>query len=89
MGAIEFVKAYFERWPDEELQFRSMKKVACLNRVTGYGKQQQEDRNVLEKQKELQRKISTLKATLAELFPPIGEQEAAIATLVKEERKLR
>lgn len=89
VGASEVVKAYFDRWPDEELQFRSMKKVACLNRVTGYGKQQQEDSNVVEKQKELQRKISTLKETLAELFPAIQEQETAIASLVKEERKLR
>lgn len=83
------VKAYFDRWPNEELQFRSMKKVACLNRVTGYGKQQQEDRNVVEKQKELQRKISILRKTLSELFPAIQEQETAITRLVKEERKLR
>ncbi|MBW8002963.1 MAG: hypothetical protein FVQ80_13250 [Planctomycetes bacterium] len=89
VGASEVVKAYFDRWPDEELQFRSMKKVACLNRVTGYGKQQQEDSNVVEKQKELLRKISTLKKTLAELFPAIQEQETAIAKLVKEERELR
>jgi hypothetical protein len=89
VGASEVVKAYFDRWPDEELQFRSMKKVACLNRVTGYGKQQHEDRNVVEKQKELQRKISTLRKTLAKLFPVIGEQETAIVSLVKEERKLR
>ncbi len=89
VGASEVVKAYFDRWPDEELQFRSMKKVACLNRVTGYGKQQQEDRNVVEKQKELQRKISTLRKTLAKLFPAIQEQETAIVSLVKQERKLR
>ncbi|HDZ62253.1 MAG TPA: hypothetical protein ENH40_03810 [Nitrospirae bacterium] len=89
IGASEVVKAYFDRWPNEELQFRSMKKVACLNRVTGYGKQQQEDRNVVEKQKELQRKISTLRKTLSELFPAIQEQETAITRLVKEERKLR
>jgi transposase len=89
IGASEVVKAYFDRWPNEELQFRSMKKVACLNRVTGYGKQQQEDSNVLEKQKELQRKIGILRKTLAELFPAIQEQETAITKLTKEERKLR
>ena len=89
IGASEVVKAYFDRWPNEELQFRSMKKAACLNRVTGYGKQQQEDRNVVEKQKELQRKISILRKTLSELFPAIREQETAFTRLVKEERKLR
>ena len=89
VGASEVVKAYFERWPQEELQFRSMKKVACLNRVAGYGKKQQDDTNVLEKQKELQGKISTLNTTLAEPSAAIEEEEAAIAKLVKEERKLR
>jgi len=32
------VKAYFDRWPSEELQFKRMKSFACLNRVAGYGK---------------------------------------------------
>lgn len=38
VGASLVVKAYFNRWPHEELQFRSMKSFACLNRVAGYGK---------------------------------------------------
>src|SRR5205807_2144112 len=38
VGASLVVKAYFDRWPHEELQFRSMKSFACLNRVAGYGK---------------------------------------------------
>ena len=89
VGASEVVKAYFDRWPHEELQFRSMKKVACLNRVAGYGTKQQDDTNVLAKQKELQRKIGALKKTLAQPSAAIEEEEAAIAKLVKEERKLR
>lgn len=89
LGVSEVVKAYFNRWPDEELQFRSMKQVACLNRVAGYGKQQQEDLNVLQKQRELQRKISVLRTALSGLAPAIQEQETAIAELIKEERKLR
>src|SRR6266699_2688043 len=36
VGASLVVKAYFDRWPHEELQFRSMKSFACLNRVAGY-----------------------------------------------------
>ena len=89
VGASCVVKSYFERWPDEELQFRSMKKVACLNRVAGYGKKQQEDIKVLRKQKELQSKIETLRKILTESFTVIEEQEAAIVKLVKEERKLK
>ena len=89
LGVSEVVKAYFDRWPDEELQFRSMKQVACLNRVAGYGKQQQEDLNVVRKQRELQRKISVLRTALSGLVPAIQEQETVIAELIKEERKLR
>ena len=89
LGASEVVKAYFDRWPDEELQFRSMKQVACLNRVAGYGKQQQEDYNVLEKQRELQSKIRALRTALSGLAPAVQEQETAIVELIKEERKLR
>ncbi|PYT64565.1 MAG: hypothetical protein DMG42_34535, partial [Acidobacteria bacterium] len=38
VGASLVVKAYFDRWPSEELQFKRMKSFACLNRVAGYGK---------------------------------------------------
>jgi len=89
VGASEVVKAYFDRWPDQELQFRSMKKVASLNRVAGYGKQQHEDKNVVQKQRELQKKISALRAALSGPLEGIAREEAAIAKLVKKERKLR
>src|SRR2546430_15522063 len=46
VGASLVVKAYFDRWPHEELQFRSMKSFACLNRVAGYGKKRSEERRV-------------------------------------------
>ena len=44
---------------------------------------------MLEKQKVLQEKIGALKKTLAEPSAAIEEEEAAIAKLVREERKLR
>lgn len=44
--ASEVVRSYFERWPDQELAFRTMKAVACLHRVAGYGKQKQTDNRV-------------------------------------------
>lgn len=88
-GASEVVKAYFERWPDQELQLRSMKEVVSLNRITGYGMQQQKDRKVVEKQKELQSKITALREELADSLSAMEREEAAIVQLVKEERKLR
>lgn len=51
--ASEVVKSYFDRWPDQELGFRTMKAVACLHRVAGYGKQQQADEHVIKRQEEL------------------------------------
>ena len=53
VGASLVVKAYFDRWPHEELQFRSMKSFACLNRVAGYGKKKLPDEKVRKTQKEL------------------------------------
>ena len=89
VGPSEVVKAYFDRWPHQELRFRAMKKVACLNRVAGYGTQQQEDQKVVQKQGQLREKISVLRAALAEPREAVAEEEAAIARLVKKECKLR
>jgi transposase len=89
VGPSEVVKAYFDRWPYQELGFREMKKVACLNRIAGYGRQQQEDRNVVKKQGELRKQISSLRAALAEPQEAITKEEAGIAELVKKECKLR
>src|SRR5437667_12448903 len=54
VGASLVVKTYFDRWPREELQFRSMKSFACLNRVAGDGKKKLPDERVRNKQKERQ-----------------------------------
>ena len=85
----EVVKAYFDRWPHEELQFRSMKEVACLNRVAAYGKQEHEDEKVVQRQGQVREKIQVLKAALAKSLAAIAHEEAAIAGLVKKEQKLR
>ena len=85
----EVVKAYFDRWPHEELQFRNMKEVACLNRVAAYGKQEHDDEKVVQRQKEVRQKVQVLKAALAKSLAAIAQEEAAIADLVKKERKLR
>jgi hypothetical protein len=89
IGASTVVKAYFDRWPDEELPFKVMKHVACLNRVAGYGKQELPDKRVQERQKELAAQIRTLKKELSGSRSAIEEEEAQIARLIPKERRLR
>lgn len=87
--ASEVVKSYFDRWPDQELMFRSMKAVACLHRVAGYGKQKQTDDNVVKRQEELEKQIKSLRAKLAEPLAEIARKERKIDVLIRKERPLR
>lgn len=89
VGASEVVKAYFDRWPYQELQFKDMKSVACLHRVAGYGKQIVEDSKVVKRQKELQVYIARLKEELKEALEKIAQEDQAIASLIKKEYPLR
>lgn len=89
VGASEVVKAYFDRWPHEELQFRAKKAVACLNRVAGYGRQKLTDTKVVERQKKLATSMKTLRCELAEPLAGIAQEEQRIAALIKQERPLR
>ena len=85
----EVVRCYFERWPAEELQFRSMKAAVSLNKVAGYGKQKVEDEGVLRRQEHAAKMIKQLKDDLKEPLEEIGKHEQAIADLVPKERCLR
>jgi hypothetical protein len=87
--ASEIVKAYFDRWPNQELPFKAMKSVACLHRVAGYGKQKVENGRVVKRQKELQDRIGQLRKDLADLLENIAQEEKAIASLVKKEGHFR
>ena len=89
LGANEVVKAYFDRWPDQELVFKVMKSVACLNRVAGYGKQKMADTSVLARQHQLSQTIRELRTQLREPITEIEELDAKIARLVPRERALR
>ncbi len=87
--ASEVVRSYFERWPDQELAFRTMKAVACLHRVAGYGKQKQTDNRVVKRQEELRQNIKRLRTQLADPLAQLAEEERKLALLVKRERPLR
>jgi transposase len=89
LGASEVVKAYFDRWPDQELVFKVMKSVASLNRVAGYGKQKMPDTSVLAQQQQLSRTIDDLRKKLREPMADIEELDTTIARLIPKERRLR
>lgn len=88
VGASLVVKAYFDRWPYEELQFREMKSFACLNRVAGYGKKRLPDEKVRQAQKQLRLRITALRGKLAAPLKAIGDQEERIAVCVDKERRI-
>jgi hypothetical protein len=88
VGASLVVKAYFDRWPNEELQFRSMKSFACLNRVAGYGKKKLPDEKVRAEQKELQSRIGELRQKLNEPLKAIANQEEHLARYIEQESRL-
>jgi len=89
IGPSEVVKAYFERWPAQELSFKVMKHVACLNRVAGYGKQRLPDSHVMRKQHKLAAEIKTLREQLARPLEAIAREESRLPALIHKERRLR
>jgi len=88
VGASQVVKAYFDRWPYEELQFRSMKSFACLNRVAGYGKKRLPDEKVRQTQKELRGRIIALRQRLSVPLKAIADQEERLAVCIDKERRI-
>jgi hypothetical protein len=88
VGASLVVKAYFDRWPYEELQFRGMKSFACLNRVAGYGKKRLPDEKVRQTQKELRVRITALRQKLRVPLKAIADQEERLALLIVKERRI-
>ena len=88
VGASLVVKAYFDRWPYEELQFRGMKAFACLNRVAGYGKKRLPDEKVRETQKDLQVRITVLRQKLSVPLKEMADQEEHLAICIDKERRI-
>jgi hypothetical protein len=88
VGASLVVKAYFERWPCEELQFKGMKSFACLNRVAGYGKRKLPDEKVRQAQQDLQAKITALRPRLRTPLKALADQEERLAACIEKERRI-
>ncbi len=89
VGSSGVVQSYFNRRPSEELQFKSMNAAVSLKKITGYGKQEVKDENVIKRQAHAARMIEKLKNDLSGQLKKIKEHEEAIIKLIPEERKLR
>jgi hypothetical protein len=89
VDSSEVVRSYFNRWPAEESQFKSMKATVSLNKVAGYGKQKIEDEQVVKRQEHAALRINELKKILEQPLEQIRSHEESIAKLIPEERCLR
>jgi hypothetical protein len=89
VDSSEVVRSYFNRWPAEESQFKSMKATVSLNKVAGYGKQKIEDEQVVKRQEHAALRINELKKILEQPLEQIRAHEESIAKLIPEERCLR
>ncbi len=89
VGSGEVVRSYFNRWPAQELQFKSMKATVSLNRVAGYGKQEIKDKQVVEKQRYAAGRIAELRKVLEKPLEEISRHEEVVAKLILKERRLK
>jgi hypothetical protein len=83
------VKSYFDRWPLQELQFRSMKSAASIHRVMGYGKKKIPDENMREKQGQVRKGIDKICSELEDVLDEIEKLKQDLALLYKKERMLK
>jgi transposase len=88
VGPSLVVKAYFNRSPHEELQFRVMKAFASLNRVAGYGKKKLPDEKSRDKQKKLDEQIQELKQKLAAPLETIADLEEQLVLNLDKQRRI-
>ena len=83
------VKSYFDRWPLQELQFRSMKSVVSIHRVMGYGKKKIPDENMREKQDQVRKGIDKIGFELNDVLNEIEKLKQDLALLYKKERMFK
>jgi len=83
------VKSYFDRWPMQELDFKSMKSVVNIHRMAGYGKKLVDNTNVIEKIEELQNQKKTLEEELKIPLTEINSLEKDLQSLIRKERIYR
>jgi transposase len=83
--ADEIADLYFDRWPNQEANFRAVNQAVGAKEVHGYGKQLVDNVSVVTELDELRHECGRLEATAAQLKP---ERDAAVRGLRAEEVEL-
>ncbi len=83
------VKSYFDRWPCQELQFKSMKSGASIYRIVGYGKKEIVDEKMQDKRKKLEKSIEAIRFELKEVIDDLEKCKLKRDQLCDNERKLK
>ncbi len=89
LDASEITKRYFDRWPNQEKQFRDAKGPLNIHRIAGYGKKLEDYESMKEKHSRVKNTVEQLKATLRDPLSEIEQVEKELVTLYRKERTLR
>jgi len=89
IGGSLVVKSYFNRWPCQELQFKSMKSSASIHRISGYGKKEVPDEKMQDKREKLEKSIVALRFELKEVIDEIEKCKVEREQLCDKERTLK
>jgi len=89
VGGSLVVKSYFNRWPCQELQFKSMKSGASIHRIAGYGKKEIPDKKMLNKRGKLEKSIGAIRFELKEVLDEIEKCKVEREQLCDLERTLK
>ncbi len=89
LDASEVTKRYFDRWPQQEKQFRDAKSGVNIHRIVGYGKKIEKYDRMDEKHGLLCETITNLNLKLEKPLMKIEAIEEQLALLYSKERRLR
>ena len=89
LNASEITKKYFDRWPNQEKQFRDAKGPLNIHRVVGYGKKLEEYDRMKEKHSRVRRTVEQLKTKLRDPLSEIEQAEKELVKLYRKEKKIR
>ncbi len=89
LDASEITKTYFDRWPNQEKQFRDAKCSLNIHRIVGYGKKLEDYDSMREKYSKIKQAVEQQRVKLRDPLSEIEQIEKELETLYLKERELR
>ncbi len=86
LDAREMTKRYFDRWPNQEKQFRDAKGPFNIHRIAGYGKKREDYESMKKKHSRVKHTVEQLHATLRDPLSEIEHVEKELVQLYRKER---